>query len=188
MRSTYPTTNGRRRGPDDGLKVDYSVAPVEPPRFVPSIVLSDEEERQFSDAGFRCRWPIHVTGRRGARGTNVVEIDGRKLRLRDKPFRLFVRLAVALHETADGWVSAGSMKHGGGLADEGFYTSDGGEKAWKQLRDPLRPQFNSLIERHGGRARLSTHRHYVTWDARCLASADLDVRSLFERLPKPEEA
>jgi len=150
------------------------------------VALSDPEEREFSDASFRCRWPMHVTGRRLGRGSNVLHINGHEVLITDKPFRLFLRLVVALHERPDGWVSTGSVRHGGGLADEGYYTSDGLEQAWSRLRGPLRAEFNSLIERSCGRVRLSTHRRFVTWDAERLADHDADVRLLAERLPPSE--
>ena len=73
---------------------------------------------------------------------------------------------------------------GGGLAEEGFYTPDGIEQAWSRLRAPLRPELAALIERRGGRVRLSTHRRYVSWDRRRLAEhVDDRVHALVRQLP-----
>jgi hypothetical protein len=198
--SYLPTQGERRRleslqvfvvTPDDTdlFKVDVSQVLLQLPRKAPRIVLSDEEEEQFDACGFKSRFPIVITGRRERRTGNVLEVGGARVVLTDAPFKLFLRLVAALHETQDGFLPRGSMLDGGGLVVEGFYTEDGVDQALNRLRAPFGPALRELkptefIEVRGGRIRLSTHRRFIAYDReRLLGHSDQMVRDLTERIP-----
>jgi hypothetical protein len=191
--SYLPTQHERRRleslkvfvvTPDDAdlFKVDVSQVLLQLPRKAPRIVLSDEEEEEFDACGFKSRLPIVITGRRERRAGNVLEVGGARVVLTDAPFKLFLRLVAALHETQDGFLPRGSMLDSGGLVAEGFYTEDGVDQALSRLRAPFGPALRELkptefIEVKGGRIRLSTHRRFVSCDReRLLGHSDQMVR------------
>ena len=121
----------------------------------------------------------------------IVEVDGAEVELTPVPFRLFLRLALALHTEPGGWVDRGTMKQGGGLASEGFYNPEGAEAALGRLRDPFSTALGPTLKateflevRGGGRLRISTHPKYVTWDRRqLLTHPDERVLKLAQSLP-----
>lgn len=176
--------------PDDTdlFKVDVSQVLLQPPRKAPRIVLSDEEEEEFGACGFKSRLAIVITGRRERRAGNVLEVDGARVGLTDTPFKLFLRLVAALHETRDGFLPRGSMLNRVGLVAEGFYTEDGVEQAVSRLRAPFGPALRDLkptefVQVRGGQIRLSTHRRFVSCDREMLLGhPDQAVRDLTERI------
>jgi len=86
-------------------------------------------EREFEARRFCSRHAIHITGRIVRRQANVVQVGSADVPVTERPFQLFMRLVAGLFETDDGFLPRGSMKHGGGLADEGYYTSEDGPGA-----------------------------------------------------------
>jgi hypothetical protein len=172
----------------DLFKVDLSQVLREPLRKAPRIVLSDKEEEEFGTHGFKSRLPIVITGRTERRAGNVVEVGGAAVVLTDVPFRLFLRLVVALYETENGFLPRGSMMGGGGLVAEGFYTEEGLDQAVHRLRVRFGPALPDLkptqfIEIRGGQLRLSTHPRYIACERdRLLRHADQMVRDLAERI------
>ena len=130
-------------------------------RTVPLVTLSAGQEDEAVAAGFTRRWPIVITGRRAKGGANIVEINGDERQFGRATFPLFMRLVAGLFETPNGYLPKGQMRGAGGLAAEGYYTSDGMEPAIGRLRDALGPEFRALIEVSGGMIRLSTHPEYL---------------------------
>jgi hypothetical protein len=153
-----------------------------PARTVPLVPLSAEQELEALAAGFTCRWPIVITGARAKGGANIVEINGEKRPLGSATFPLFVRLLAGLFETTHGFLPKGRMLGGGGLADEGYYTSDGMDQAIGRLRNALGP-FRSLVEVTGRMIRISAHPGYVRLGIEALASHPDDrVQDLTRRI------
>ncbi len=169
-------------------------APIEPDTRPKAIVLTRTEERELAGAGALVRVNIHITGRVERGSQNVVEVDGRLIRLTLAPFRLFLRLVLGLYETGDGYVDRGSMRARGGLVDEGYYQPQSLEQALARLRAPFSTALDpvpvtDLIEVSRGRVRISTHRRFVSWDARMLSRhSDHRVVQLLERLERAKQS
>lgn len=158
------------------------------------VLISEEEERGFQSHRFKTRVGVYVTGRTEGRRGNVINVDDSEVILTDVPFRLFLRLVVALNESEDGFVGTGSIKEGGGLAEEGLYESEGLEQAISRLRTPFRTALGStrpteFVERKRGMIRLSTPRPFLAFDREELNKhSDATVRELAMRLPVPVES
>ena len=152
--------------------------------------LTNAEEREFIEQGYLCRVGVHLPGRK-RKQRMIVEVDGAEVELTLVPYRLFLRLSLALHTKPGGWVDRGTMKQGGGLASESFYNPEGAEPALGRLRDPFSTALGStlnkateFLEVRGGRLRISTHPKYVTWDRRqLLTQPDEGVLKLAQSLP-----
>lgn len=154
-----------------------------PSRTAPLVILTDSQELEFAAAGFRCRWPIVVDGRAAKGGANVVEVAGSECRFGPATFRLFMRLLAASFETANGYLPVGQLRGGGGLAAEGYYSSEGAYQAHNRLRDALGTNYRELLEVGGGMIRLSTHRGFVRVESDKLARhRDPRVQDLAARI------
>lgn len=154
-----------------------------PTRTVPLITLTEEQEHEFADAGFKCRWPIVIHGATGKGGTNIIEIDGQERPLGRAMFPLFMRLVTGLFETENGYLPVGRLRGGGGLAREGYYSSDGAYQAIDRLRSALGAGCQELVEVAGGAIRLSTHPGYVRVECDVLAQhRDARVQQLAARI------
>lgn len=177
-------------GAPDPFLLDYSAALGKPARKAPRVVLSDEEDRDFGLMGFKSRLPIRITGRTERRKGNVIDVAGHGVILTDAPFRMFLRLVVALCETTDGFLSRNDLRYGTGIDSEGVLAPDGLDQALSRLRAPFQPALEGLqrthfIEARSSHVRLSTHRGYVTWDREALLRhQDGWVRGLAARLPE----
>ena len=156
------------------------------------VTLSQPEEDRFRLHRFKCRIPVHITGKTEGQKGNVVQIGSGEAVITDVPFGLFLRLVVALLDTEDGFVALGNMQSGGGLSDEGFYEPAGVEQALSRLRQPFRTALghlktNEFIERRRGNIRLSTGSPYVTWDRKALLDhPDGVIRELARKLPETQ--
>lgn len=156
------------------------------------VTLSQEDEDRFRMHRFKCKIPIHITGKTEGQKGNVVQIGSREAVITDVPFGLFLRLVVALLDTEDGFVALGNMHSGGGLSDEGFYEPAGLEQALSRLRQPFRTALGhfktkDFIERRRGNIRLSTGSPYVTWDRKALLDhPDGVIRELARKLPEAQ--
>ena len=119
--------------------------------------------------------------------------DGAEVILPDSEFKLFLRLVVALYETADGFVERGSFRQGGGLAGEGFYLPEEQDQAVNRLRARLGPALRGIkatqfVEVKRGRSRLSTHRRYTFVNTEGLMShPDAIIQSLARSQPKQKD-
>ncbi len=170
------------------LSVERGISILPQPVSVPDVELSEEEEQEAKQRGFKGAFPIHITGKLVNRRSNVIHVGGHEIILPDAQLKLFLRLVVALFETQDGFVPGGNL-HGGGLSDEGIYTPDAVEQAVDRLRARLRPALKGLvptkyIEVQRGKIRLSTHKRFVTADREYLMQhPDEVIRSLAMRLP-----
>jgi hypothetical protein len=172
----------------DDLAIDLNAALARPRHRAPQVILSDDEEREVELHGFKSRLPIRITGKREPRSANVVEVAGEPVSVTDQPFKLFVRLVVALFEKPDGFVERGSMKTTSGLAAEGYYHPEGMEQAAARLRSQFRGALkrlsaNAFIEARRGMIRLSTHFRFVSWDSEALLlHHDREIKRLITRL------
>ena len=174
----------------DPFILDYSCALAKPVRRVPPVILSQTEEQEFLAQGFKSRTPIHITGRMERRKGNIIEIGGHDVILTDAPFRMLLRLVVALYESEGGFLSRDGIRYGTGVDGEMLLAPEGLDQALGRLRRALEPAFHGLkgtqlIEVRDGRVRLSTHHRYITWDGKTLLQhEDKLVRALAKRLPK----
>lgn len=145
------------------------------------VTLTPEERREATLAGFQSHVPIFLTGRLTPGGMNIVAINGEARRVGSKHFPLLMRLLCALFETDNGYVPRGTLRGGGGLADEEYYTSDAMDQVNRRLRERLGSR--ELVEVSGGQIRISTHRRFVTFDhERLRLHPDERVRTLSERI------
>lgn len=169
------------------LELLLSTSAVEPE--VPVITLSAQEEQEFHHYGYKARLPVQVNGKLANRKSNEVIMAGTPVTVPDAEFLLFLRLAVALFETEDGFVPRGN-RNGGGLVDEGIYPPDSIDQIVHRLRSLLGPTLKGLdakdyVEVQRRRIRLSTHRRYVVLDrASLLQHPYAEIRSLAARLPE----
>jgi 7-cyano-7-deazaguanine synthase in queuosine biosynthesis len=156
---------------------------------VPQIRLAEAEEQELKRQRFNSRLVIQLTGETEPRKSNVVRIDEAEVLLPDSLFRLFLRLAVALHESPDGFLSRETLKYGEALDSESALAPEGLDQAISRLRALVRPALKGLdakklIEVSRGRVRLSTYNRYVLVDREhLLGHPDEVVRLLAERLP-----
>ena len=151
--------------------------------LVPLATLTEDQEHEFADAGFKCRWPIVICGATGKGGTNIIEIEGQERPLGRAMFPLFMRLVTGLFETENGYLPVGRLLGGGGLAREGYYSSDGAYQAIHRLRSALGAGYQELVEVAGGTIRLSTHPGYVRVECDVLAQhRDARVQQLTARI------
>jgi hypothetical protein len=128
---------------------------------------------------------IHIMGQPRAGG--LIRVNGLNVQLTPVPFHLFMRLVVARFESEGGWVAAGTLKGGGGLANEGFYKPESLNQAWKRMRDPFAAALRGisttdLFKLESGQGRISTLRSRITWDASLLNSGDEKTKELARRL------
>lgn len=155
-----------------------------------AVQLSPDEEQEFERLGFKSRLPIRITGRTERRNSNVIDVTGHRVVLTDAPFRMFLRLVVALCETPDGFLSRSDLRYGTGIDGETDLAPEGLDQALSRLRAPFQPALEGLertdfIETSSGRFRLSTHRRYVTWDRKALLGhQDKWVPRIAARLPE----
>lgn len=153
-----------------------------PTRTVPLVTLTEEQEHEFADAGFKCRWPIVIRGETVKGGANIVEIDGQERRLGRAMFPLFMRLVTGLFETENGYLPVGRLRANGGLAAEGYYKSDSMYQAHGQLRAAL-ADYADLVEVGDRMIRLSTHWGYVRVHCDTLARhRDARIQDLATRI------
>lgn len=151
--------------------------------------LSAEEEDEFLRHRFNGRLAVRLTGETTRRKSNVILLDDLPVIVPDADFKLLLRLVVGLHESDDGYVQLGTLKYGGGLAEEGILRAEGMYQAVSRLRARLDPALVGLdakqfVEITRGRIRLSTHRAYISFDReRLLKHPDESVRLLAEHLP-----
>lgn len=171
------------------LAIQVPVAPTGTPQQLPLVTLSEQEQEEFKRYRFKSQLPVHITGQTEGRKSNVITIGGHEVILPDAEFKLFLRLAVALYQSVDGFVDRGQMKQGGGLANEGIYFAEMLDQAASRLRCRLGPALEGLkatkyIEVQRKRIRLSTHRACVSVDQEALLKHPNDqIRSLAAHLP-----
>jgi hypothetical protein len=148
--------------------------------------LTEAERAEMARLGLLTSVTVYVTGR--SVSDHVVRVNGLDARLTRTPFCLFLRLMIALYEAQDGFVPVGRMMHGGGLADEGFYRSEGVSQAWNRMRTAFRTALlgiptTNFLEVRNGQGRISTLRSRVSWDTNALlGSGDTRICELAERL------
>jgi hypothetical protein len=149
--------------------------------------LTQDEQAELARLELKTSVRVHVTTLPGSRG--IVSVNGLGVQLTPSRFRLFMRVLAARFEAEAGWVAIGSLKSGRGLADEGFYTSEGVYQAWARLREPFKAALQDIkatdfLEVDGlGRGRLSTLQSRITWDLEGLKTSDETIRALADRLP-----
>ena len=171
------------------LAIQVPAAATSIPQQLPLVTLSEQEQEEFKRYRFKSQLPIHVTGQTEGRKSNVVMIGGHEVILPDADFKLFLRLVLALYQSADGFVDRGQMKQGGGLANEGIYFAEMLDQAVGRLRWRLGPALEGLkainyIEVQRKKIRLSTHRACVSVDREALLKhPDNQIRSLAAQLP-----
>jgi len=173
----------------DPFKIDISAALKKLPEKPLEVILTPEEEKEFSARQFKSRLTIEITGEIEKRSTNILRVDGAKVTLGDIPFALFLRLVVELLKGGDGCIYKGDSEHGGGLIGEGFLKPASVDQDIRRLREPFIPALKGLpptkfieVFKHK-HIRLSTHPRYVLYDKKRLLLHDhRDVRRLAKNL------
>ena len=154
----------------------------------PQAGLTTDEEKEFVKHRFNSRLPIVITGERAKSASNVVQIDGKHLEVRDSDFVLLLRLVLALHQARDGFVMKGGGKKTGGLVDEGVVPGEI-DQAVERLRRSLQLGLGDLdpkrlVEVANGKIRLSTHVRFIEVRRNELSKHPNDaVRRLLSLIP-----
>jgi hypothetical protein len=154
----------------------------------PRIELSEEEEAEFRQARYRSRLTIQITGQMTGRKSNIVLVDGKEAILDDADFIVFLRLALEVLQSDDGFLSELHLTSVEDLDGEVELMPAGFDQAVGRLRKGFRGRLKDLkhtefIEVQRRRVRLSTHRRYILWNDKTLRQhGDERVRLLADRM------
>lgn len=153
------------------------------------VILTETQEDEFKNYGFRVRLPIHITALSAGRNATIVLLDGNQVSIPLADFRLFIFLIIALFLHEDGFLSWNDIKYSVEDVGENLIAPEGLEQAVSRLRSRFKSPLgglkgNEFIERKSWRVRISTHRKFITYDRNGLLNHfDPLVRQLVQRLP-----
>jgi hypothetical protein len=155
--------------------------------YQPPLGKEIEDESEFY--GFKCRVPIHITGKRTRAGSNIVLAGNIEVWMGDSPFALFLRLVMELYRNKWGMVPKIDLQ------DEGYLRGDGEFQDIHRLRSCFIRSFPELdpkdfIEVHRPKTlRVSVHPALVTYDREKLLVHDNEfIRQLAQQLPEEPQA
>lgn len=149
----------------------------------PEPILTTEQEEDYQRYEYKCRLPIHITGRITRSGANEVLIGEISVEVGDVPFLLFLRLILELFQNKLGIVSKARLNNDGylgeGTDDQAIYRLRRcfvralGELKEKDLIEGYRPKT----------VRISVHPNLITLDTERLLQHDhARVKTLVEQL------
>jgi len=153
-------------------------------QHIPTHILSKPEQLEFSRYGYKCRFPIFITGDTEARARNILLVNGNRVTIGDTAFTLFLRLVVQLLKNKHGVISRRK------LINCGYINADGEFQSVSRLRQVFNGALGSLspqefIETCQNKSiRLSIHPALVSYNKeKLLCHHDQRIRKLTRRLP-----
>ena len=148
----------------------------------PGLALELERESEFY--GFKCRFPVLITGEMTKTGSNIVYVGNTEVWMGDSPFALFLRLLLELFLNESGTVSKVNLQ------EEGYLSEDGEFQDIHRLRNCFTRSLPNLgpkdfIESYRPKTlRISVHPRLVSYDKKkLLAHYNELVRKVVQRLP-----
>ena len=181
----------------------YVVPPINPqmltiecPRLLsskrqdmPSVVLSHTQEADYHRYEYKCRLPIHLTGKITKSGNNEVLVGDTPVEIGDVPFLLFLRLVLELRRNKSGIVSKIDLR------SEGYFGEGTDDHAINRLRNCFIRALDDLdrmdfIEScRPKKLRLSVHPDLITWNTEKLLDHDDErIKALVRQLVQTIEA
>ncbi len=157
-------------------------------REVCGAVLSPAQKADYDRYEYKCRLPIHLTGKITKAGNNEVLVGDTPVEIGDVPFLLFLRLLVELRRNKSGIVPKINLR------SEGYFGEGTDDQSINRLRNCFVRALGDLdprdfIETYRRKTlRVSAHPDLVTWDAEKLSDHDDSrVKGLIQQLAQASE-
>jgi len=147
--------------------------------------LSPGQEKDYKRFDYMCRDQVHVLGTRPMKRSNIIDVNGHRVRIGDSLLKLFLRLVVELKKKKGGWVNIHTLEEEGLIGDPLTY------QRYSNLRKALEGSLllkngQNFIESDGSKSyRISTHPDFITYDKKKLAKQhpDPDINEIAKKLP-----
>jgi len=151
-----------------------------------TAVLSDTQEKDYDEHGYKCRDRVCIPGDVPVNRSNRIEVNGNDIRIGDSVFALFLRLVLELKRRKGGWVDRYTLQ------SEGIVTDPENFQIYSNLRTALKGSLlgkedgQKFIENDGSkRYRISTHPDFITYDKKKLLNhPDYRVKRVAGKLPR----
>jgi len=147
--------------------------------------LSDRQKKDCKRHDYKCRDQFDVPGTRPMKRSNVIEVNGNRVRIGDSLLKLFLRLVLELKKGKGGWVNIHALEEEGLIGDPLTY------QRYSNLRKALEGSLllkngQDFIESDGSKSyRVSTHPDFIRYDKKKLAKQhpDPDINEIAKKLP-----
>ena len=147
--------------------------------------LSPGQEKDYKRFDYKCRDQVHVLGTRPMKRSNIINVNGHRVRIGDSLLKLFLRLVLELKKRKGGWVNIHTLEEEGLISDPLTY------QRYSNLRKALEGSLlgkngQDFIESDGSKSyRVSTHPDFITYDKKKLAKQhpDPDINEIAKKLP-----
>ncbi len=167
----------------ENWRVDVLAFATKVAAHFPTVKLTTEQEAEYDFHEYKCRLPVHLTGRITKTGNNEVLIGETPVEVGDVPFLLFLRLVLELHQNNSGTVSKSRLRN------EGYFGEGTDDQSINRLRKCFVRALGDLDEKkfiEGYRpktVRVSIHPDLVSWNTEKLLYHDhAKVRKLVQQL------
>jgi len=147
-------------------------------------VLSDEQEKDYNEYGYKCYDRVHIPGDVPMKRSNIIEVNGNQIKIPDRLFGLLLWLVLELKKKEGGWVDRYTLASAGIVSDpEDFRT-------YSNLRQKLEGNLakkngQDFIQNDGSkRYRISTHPDFIRYErGKLIKHPDERVREIARKLP-----
>jgi hypothetical protein len=146
--------------------------------------LSKRQKTDYEKFEYQCYDKVYIPGAIPMKRSNLIVVNGNKIKMGDSLFTLFLRFVIELKQKKGGWVDIYTLESEGVIADVLKY------QIYSNLRTALE---GSLLEKDGQKFiqsdgskqyRIATHPDFVTYDKKKLLNhQDRRIGELAKKLP-----
>ncbi len=156
-----------------------------PESEVDITTLTPKQEKDRSRHEYKCLDKLHIPGTQPRKKSNIIILNGYKVKIGDKPFVLLMRFVLELKRNPKGWVNSRT------LVEEKIIKHHDDYRGYGTLKTPikgflLKKNENDFIENDGdGNFRISTHPDFITYDKHKLKNhPDDQIKQIAKQLPR----
>ena len=146
--------------------------------------LSEQQKEDYKKFEYKCYDKIYIPGTIPMRRSNLIEVNGNKIKIPDSLFILLLRFVLGLKKKRGGWVSIRTLDSERIITDVFKY------QIYSRLRTALEGSLRDregqkFIQNDGSKNyRISTHPDFITYDRKKLLSHQvLRIKELARKLP-----
>ncbi|MFA5150536.1 MAG: hypothetical protein WC433_06465 [Candidatus Omnitrophota bacterium] len=145
--------------------------------------LTEKQNKDYKDFEYKCYDKVYIPGTIPMRRSNEIEVNNHKIKLGDSVFKLFLRLALELKKTKEGWVHRHSLGSDSIIADVEKF------QIYSNLRTALQGSLldkdgQKFIENNGSKQyRISLHPDFIAYDKeKLLKHPDNSIKNIAKKL------
>jgi hypothetical protein len=149
-----------------------------------SLDLSERQEADYKEFEYRCYDKVYFPGEMSMKRSNLIVVNGNRIKIPDSLFALFFRLAVELEKERGGWVDTQTLESEDVITDAQNYQRYSSLRALLQAA-LLGKNAEEFIQSDGSKHyRISTHPDFITYDRSKLRNhPDPKIMKIAQDLP-----